>query len=593
MKKFWISFLGALGAIWFSLMLCSVLFILAIGAAAALGAKSSSGKVTVEKNSYLVLNLAGQFNDRPGRPDVVGMIMGEDVIEQVVGETAEAIRRAASDKNIEGIFIDCQGAGAGLAQRQTIVEALRKFKADAPDKWIYAYADEYSQGDYYIAASVADSLFLNPVGGASISGLASMTPFFKGFLDKIGVEMQVVKVGTYKSAVEPFILKEMSEPSREQQQLYLDNIWSHIAGSIAEGRDVTVDSVNAWADSYLYGVSAEDLVSRKVVDALCYRRLMNERLASLTDKKKISDLNGIGCPEYFSTLTDKPSKGSVKIAVYYACGDITDSEGEGIVAEKVVPDIIDMADNNDDIDGLVLYVNSGGGSAFASEQIWESLEYWKKKTGKPFYVSMSDVAASGGYYISCGADKIFAQPTTLTGSIGIFGMIPNASGLINDKLGVNFGVVKTNKTTPITITSPLTPAERAALQSSVDRGYELFTSRCAEGRHMTQDSIKLIAEGRVWDGAEALRIGLVDELGGLEAAVADMAKRLSAETWQTVNYPEHSSKWYDILLEAGSDFKTRYTRSRLGELAPYYDQISILRSLSGVQARMPLEEVTL
>lgn len=588
MKKFWISFLGALGAIWLSAFLGIFLLIMTF----AVAATRDSSTVEVSPHSYLVVDLDGEFSDRPADIDWMGIIRGHNVLQQVVGETVKSIRKAAGDARIEGILLDCRGASAGIAQRQAIVEALKAFKAEAPDKWIYAYADNFTQGDYYIAASTADSLFLNPVGGISLQGLAATTPFFKGFLDKIGVEMQVVKVGTYKSAVEPFILNEMSPASREQQQLYLDNIWSHIAGSIAEGRNVTTDSVNVWADSYLFGDSAENLVERKVVDALCYRHAMEEKLAELTGKDKVKDLSSVNCPSYFSQISDKKQKGAVKIAVYYACGDISEDDDEGIVSEKMVPEILDLADEKS-IDGLVVYVNSGGGSAFASEQIWEALEQWKAKTGKPFYVSMSDYAASGGYYISCGADKIYAQPTTLTGSIGIFGMIPNASTLFNDKLGIHFGTVKTGKSEPASIMAPLTPADRAAFQASVDRGYELFTRRCAEGRHMSQDSIKLIAEGRVWDGAEALRIGLVDKLGGLNTALEDMTEELSAEYYEVVTYPVKSNKWLDMLLEAQSQMQVAYTRSRLGDLAPTYDQMSKVSTLSGVLARMPYVEVGL
>lgn len=588
MKKFWISFLGALGAIWLSAFLGIFLLIMTF----AVAATRDSSTVEVSPHSYLVVDLDGEFSDRPADIDWMGIIRGRNVLQQVVGETVKSIRTAATDARIEGILLDCRGASAGIAQRQAIVEALRDFKAQSPDKWIYAYADNFSQGDYYIAASTADSIFLNPVGSVNIQGLAATTPFLKGFLDKIGVEIQVVKVGTYKSAVEPFILNEMSPASREQQQLYLDNIWSHLAGSIAEGRNVTVDSVNVWADSYLFGASAENLVERKLVDGLCYRHAMEEKLAGLTGKDKVKDLKSVNCPSYYTQISDKKQKGAVKIAVYYACGDISEDDDEGIISEKMVPDILDLADEKS-IDGLVLFVNSGGGSAFASEQIWEALEQWKAKTGKPYYVSMSDYAASGGYYISCGADKIYAQPTTLTGSIGIFGMIPNASNLFNNKLGIHFGTVKTGKSEPASIMAPLTPADRAAFQASVDRGYELFTRRCAEGRHMSQDSIKLIAEGRVWDGSEALRIGLVDKLGGLDAALADMAEELSAEHYEVVTYPAKSNKWLDMLLEAQSQMQVAYTRSRLGDLAPMYDQMSKVSTLSGVQARMPAVEIGL
>ena len=255
-------------------------------------------------------------------------------------------------------------------------------------------------------------------------------------------------------------------------------------------------------------------------------------------------------------------------------------------------DILELAEDND-IDGLMLFVNSGGGSAFASEQIWESLQYWKKTTGKPLYVYMSDYAASGGYYISSGADKIYAQPTTLTGSIGIFGLIPNAKGLITDKLGITFGTVKTNNASEVSIAQPLSAADRAALQATVDRGYDLFTRRCAEGRHMSQDSIKRIAEGRVWDGSEALKIGLVDELGNLDDALRGLAASLNAESWSVVEYPREADKWKKLLRELSDELETRYMRSRLGDMAPLYEEAARLRSLSGVQALAPVTDVTL
>lgn len=592
MKKFLISFLGAMSAIWLSMFLGIFLMVIFFAVAVASASKSSDA-VKVRANSYLELDLSGAFADRTSELDYMALLQGQLNKEQVVGRTAEAIRRAASDDNIEGIYIKCGGSAAGIAQRQTLVEALRRFKQEAPSKWIYAYADDYTQGDYYVAASVADSLFLNPVGGASINGLVATTPFFKGFLDKVGVEMQVVKVGTYKSAVEPFILTNMSEASREQQQLFLGNIWGTIAASIAEGRKVSADTVNSWADSYLFGASAEALVERKVVDALCYGHEMNERLASLTGRKSASKLRAVGTSDYLRSLPEeKTSKGAVKLGVYYACGDITDSEGNGIVGTTVVADILELAEDND-IDGLMLFVNSGGGSAFASEQIWESLQYWKKTTGKPLYVYMSDYAASGGYYISSGADKIYAQPTTLTGSIGIFGLIPNAKGLITDKLGITFGTVKTNNASEVSIAQPLSAADRAALQATVDRGYDLFTRRCAEGRHMSQDSIKRIAEGRVWDGSEALKIGLVDELGNLDDALRGLAASLNAESWSVVEYPREADKWKKLLRELSDELETRYMRSRLGDMAPLYEEAARLRSLSGVQALAPVTDVTL
>ncbi|WP_347294044.1 signal peptide peptidase SppA, partial [uncultured Duncaniella sp.] len=289
----------------------------------------------------------------------------------------------------------------------------------------------------------------------------------------------------------------------------------------------------------------------------------------------------------------KGDGGSANIAVLYACGDITDETGEGIVARTMVPQILSLADDKS-IDGLIMYVNSGGGSAFASEQIWEALEQWKSLTGKPFFVSMADYAASGGYYISCGADRIYAQPTTLTGSIGIFGLIPDLKGLISGKFGITTSTVATNPNGAMpSLLQPMSPAQQASMQAYVDRGYELFTARCAQGRGLSQDSLKMIAEGRVWDGSEALKLGLVDEIGGLDAAIQGMAKRLDATSWTVRNYPERKEKWYDLLVEAGADIKADIVRDELGEMASLYDTLNSIKGMSTLQARMEAMDVNL
>lgn len=593
MKKFFIAFLGSLAGIWFSLFIAFVGFTIVIAAAAA----SSLGNKTVseiKEGSYLTLSLSGTINERPGTLKPMEVLRGLDKDVTGLNQIVGAIRMAAEDDRIRGIYIDCKGASAGLAQHQAIVEALHDFKGIAPEKWIYAYSDYFTQGDYYIA-SVADSIFLNPIGMVDIHGLSTTNMYFKNLLDKMGVEMQVVKVGTYKSAVEPYLLDKMSEPAREQQELFLGNMWKYVAGDIAASRGVTVGDVNSWADSLVFTLPAEKVLGMKVVDRLIYRHEMDERLMSLTDVDDIDKLPAVSVADYCSVKDiDKKGNGKgAKIGVLYATGDITDEDGDGIVAAKLVPEILEIADD-DEIDGLVMCVNSGGGSAFASEQIWEALEQYKKITGKPFYVSMSDYAASGGYYISCGADRIYAQPTTLTGSIGIFGMIPNAHGLISGKLGVNTSTVATNpRAVPISIMDPMTPAQRVAMQTYVEQGYDLFTRRCAEGRGMSQDSIKAIAEGRVWDGAEALARGLVDELGGLDAAIAGMAKTLNVETWTIKEYPVLEPKWYDVIIEAGADLKASVIDEELGEMKSIYETLNTVKGLAPVQARMGFFEVNI
>lgn len=594
MKKFFISFLGAMAGIWFSLFIATFGFFLVIIAAGVSAGGSSSAIKDVKKGSYLSLDLSGAIDDRPGTLKPMQILQGDTDVPLGLNQIVGAIDAAATDDRISGIVYEGGGVAAGSAQMQAIQEALARFKQTAPEKWIYAYGDSYTGADYYLAA-IADSIFLNPIGMIDIHGIGMQSLFFKDLLDKLGVEVQVVKVGTYKSAVEPFIRTDMSQPAREQASLFINNIWAHMAETIANGRGVSVSDVNRWANSYLMTLPAEEYVKEKIADRLIYRHEFDSRLMALTGVKKTDDLPAISVTDYVKgkDLLKKGSGKGANIAVLYACGDITDETGDGIVAADLVPEILDLAEEKD-IDGLIMYVNSGGGSAYASEQIWEALQQWKKLTGKPFYVSMSDYAASGGYYISCGADRIYAQPTTLTGSIGIFGMIPNIQPLMSQKLGVNVSTVRSCPDGELPgILEPMSPGLKAAMQGYVERGYDLFTARCAQGRGISQDSIKAIAEGRVWDGAEALRIGLVDELGGLDAAIAGMAKELNVETWTIKEYPDRELKWYDAILEAGTDLKASIVRDELGDMAPLYETIGRVRDMSVLQARMEIIQLSL
>lgn len=586
MKHFFLSFLGALGAIWLSLLLGGLLFIMLIVGVAMAGVKSNPVP-PVKADSILNIRLSGSVDERETAKDIYSEIMSRGKAEKIsINLLVEALENASRDKKINGVFLDCKGISAGLAQIQTITNALKKFKKSG--KWIYAYADNYSQADYLIAA-VADSVFLNPVGMVDLHGLSSQTPYFKSFLDKIGVEMQVVKVGTYKSAVEPFILDKMSDANREQQTLYLSQIWGNLADSLAVNRDVDVQTINDWANSALFSKPAEYLIDNKVVDKLAYRHEVDELLARLSNEENKPRFVDFEKYEFSEDVNSKSTPHH--IAVLYALGDITENGDEGIASDKIVPQIFDLIEDKD-VEALVLYVNSGGGSAYASEQIWEALQQWKSRTKKPFFVSMGDYAASGGYYISCGADKIYAHPVTLTGSIGIFGMIPNLNPLFSDKLGINWGEVSTNKGSMPNIFKPMTPEQREAMQSYVNRGYELFTSRCAEGRHMSIDSIKAIAEGRVWDGMTALNIGLVDELGGLDDAIRGIASELKLKKgeYYVKEYPKVNLEWWETLYDLTSKAKAYIIADELGSAKPYYDAIQKFTSMDPIQARMdPVE----
>lgn len=572
--------LGSLAAIWVSMMLIVVLVLL-ITVSAVVNSISSKPTVKVKDHSVLVINLDAVVEERPTTPDFMDFLNREPQPASLT-DILYAIEAAADDDRIEGISIECSGSSAGFATLQSIRGALDGFKKSG--KWITSYADAYEQGEYYIA-SVADTLCLNPVGAVDLHGLATGIPFFKGFLDKVGVEMQVVKVGTFKSAVEPFVLTGMSEANRLQTSVYLDALWGDMLSAVSKSRNIPVATLNQYADSLMAMTPADSLPGMKIVDRLMYRNEYVDLLKDLTSCDRDKDLRSINVGEYIAAGAEAPhwTDNKNKIAVYYACGDITENGREGIASERVVPDILKLAED-DDIEALVLRVNSGGGSAFASEQIWHALEVFKGK-GKTYYVSMGDYAASGGYYISCGAKKIYAQPMTLTGSIGIFGLIPCVKELAGDKLGINVDFVSTNGE-PINIFAPLTPFQRTRLQGEINRGYELFTKRCADGRHMSQDSIKAIAEGRVWDGRSALKIGLVDELGSLADATADLAREMGYKDYQIVNYPSASDSFWEMLSELELDMRVKAVKNELGDFYPVYREIRKFESMSPVQARM-------
>lgn len=584
LRQYFISFLGALTAIWISFMLLVVLMLtFAIGSVvSAIGSQEVAAKI--EKNSILCLNLSTQIEEdkvQLNLYDLINEVPQPESLVDIIG----AIDAARSDRNIAGIFVKCDGASAGIATREAIRDALTAFRKSG--KWVISYADTYTQGDYYVA-SASDEMYLNPIGEVELKGLATGIPFFKTLLDKAGVEMQVVKVGTFKSAVEPYLLTHMSEANRLQTHVYLDNIWGKMTEEIATSRGITKETINQLADSMIVFSPAEDFVEYKLVDGLKYGNEMESYLKGKVGKEEDDDLNMLSVGEYIAAGAEVPNTKSQrkKIAVYYACGDIVDSGVEGIVSSKVVPDILDIADD-DDIDAMVLRVNSGGGSAYASEQIWHALEVFKSK-GKTLYVSMGDVAASGGYYISCGAEKIYAEPMTITGSIGIFGMIPCVKGLLTDKIGVNFDFVQTNdNTTAPNLFEPMTPFQRARMQKMVDRGYDLFTRRCADGRHMSQDSIKAIAEGRVWDGMTAKKIGLVDNLGSLNDAIADLAKAKGYTKYEIVNYTKKESSFWDMVANMQGQMKAAALKEQLGEYYPIVKHLQSIKDMDEVQARMP------
>lgn len=581
LKRFFISMLGTMAGLWVALFLLFFAGMLALGIA--IGKGSGDSMVKVEKHSALYFDLSGEVAERVQPADFMQLLQQAENNTPTLEDMLLALKTAADDDKIEGLYLNCSGAAMGMAAREELLEAIYAFQESG--KWVYAYSDNYGEGDYMIATT-ADCVALNPVGSIDIHGLGGMSPFFKGLLDKVGIKMQIIKVGTYKSAVEPFILTSMSEPAKEQMQQYLDSIWSYMSATMADNRGLSVDSIRAMASQMISTRQAETFIADGLADTLVYRRQSDDILRDYLGLDADKDLRLVTPADYLTAkniINDKG--GSDHIAILYAVGDISDSGKEGIVGPDMVGNIVSLA-NDDHVKGMVFRVNSPGGSAFASEQIWEALEYFKSK-GKPLYVSMGDYAASGGYYISCGADSIFADRTTITGSIGVFGMIPDLSGLVTDKLGVTFTTVETNPNAAgINGLEPMTPAQHAAMQQSVDNIYELFTSRVAQGRGLSQDYVKSIAEGRVWVGTSALRLGLVDAIGSLETAVYAMAYDLDLNETDVVRYPKTENNiWEQVIRQAGGIDQLK-AAGYDAETMRYINTVRRITTANPIQARI-------
>ena len=596
MKKFILivcgSFVGAFLAFLFFMFAAMIMSIGIMGSM-----NTGKGTANISKHSILKLDLGTEICERGGDEpiDLMSMMMGGGNMTPSLGLNTllSAIDNAANNNKIEGIYIECNGVSAAPATLETLRRALMDFKGSG--KWIVAYGHEgINQADYYLA-SVADSIYLNPVGSVDLHGMASVTPYMKKLFDKIGVEMQVVRVGSFKSAVEPYILEDMSDANRLQQEHYLGSIWNELRDSIAASRKLQSPALNTLCDSVLVTFEASQLLKEKLVDKLVYYSEMENILRSRTKIDKDDDLKFVGPEDLASDLESSVTGGH--IAVVYAVGEIDGSGSfasteEGINSEKLCKTIYDLM-KDDKVKGMVFRVNSPGGSAFGSEQIWKAVMDFKA-SGKPVAVSMGDYAASGGYYISCCADHIFAERTTITGSIGIFGLIPSTNELFENKLGVHMATVKTNENADLgAMGLKLTPSQKNALQNMVNQGYELFTKRCADGRHMSQDSIKQIAEGRVWDAVTAKQIGLVDDFGGIREAVAWVAQKAGlAEDCPTQNYPALEDP-FQVMLD--KYMVTRYESRLQGEMGVLYEWHKELQRIMGrdhVLCLMPTEEIS-
>ena len=547
---------------------------------------SSDTETVVKENSIFVLDLEGTLSERV-QDNPFQTLMSEENQAYGLDDILASIQKAKDNEDIKGIYLQTAFLETSFASLEEIRHALLDFKESG--KFIVAYADQYTQDMYYLA-SVADKIIVNPQGSISWHGLASQPIFFKDLLKKVGVEMQIFKVGTYKSAVEPFIATEMSDANREQVTAFLSSIWGRLLEDVSASRNIPVETLNKFANEMMDLQPAETYLANGLADTLLYKDGVLDYLKEISGREADESLRTLSLEDMKNVKRNTPlDKSGNIIAVYYAFGGIDDSTSpeEGINSEKVIKDLRKLRED-ETIKAVVLRVNSPGGSAYGSEQIWREVVLLKEK--KPVIVSMGDYAASGGYYISCAADYIVADPTTLTGSIGIFGMFPNMEELLTDKLGLHFDMVKTNKFADMgTLARPFNSDERAAMQNYINNGYKLFVKRCADGRGMSVGAIEKIAEGRVWTGATAKELGLVDELGGLDKAIEIAAQKAEVEAYSLLTYPSKESFFSSLMNEGKNNYIKEQLMETLGESYSSIKFIQNVKDMDRIQARMPFD----
>lgn len=551
---------------------------------------SGNAAQNVEKNSVFVLNLSGTISEQ-GSENPLSMFTGDNSLNSGLNDILSSIKKAKANDDIKGIYIEAGALAANYATLQEIRNALADFRKSG--KWIVAYGDFYTQGAYYVA-SVANKVYINPKGIVDWHGIGAQTMFYKDFMAKFGVKWEVVKVGTFKSATETFTEEKMSDANRLQTKTFIDGTWRNVCDAVSKSRGISVDSLNSYADSYLALQATETLVKAKMVDGLMYGDQVKDAVKKMMKLEKDDDIAQLTLNDMLN-VKDEKVEGS-EIAVYYAEGDIVQDpkaatmfgNNNYIASRKVCKDLEDLM-NDDDVKAVVVRINSGGGDAYASEQMWHQMSELRKV--KPVVVSMGDYAASGAYYMSAPASWIVAQPNTLTGSIGIFAVIPDLSGLVTTKLGVRFDEVKTNRNSTFgnLMARPFNAEEKAMLQASVNRGYSLFRQRVADGRRLPVESVEKIAQGRVWLATDALNIKLVDQLGGIDDAVKKAAELAKLKDYYTSDYPAAAS-WMDNLLNSMSSSGTYLDEQLRQTLGDFYQPFTMLRSIDkreAIQARIP------
>ena len=586
MKQFFkYVFASFVGTLLFSIIMGCFAFITIIGMIA-----STQTTNEIKEKSVLVLNLSGQLTERSEDNNIISQLQGK-IGTIGLDNLLSAIDKAKNNKNIKGIYIE---AGAFTADSYASLQAVRNTLVDfkKSGKWIITYADIYTQGTYYLSSS-ANKVYLNPQGQIDWHGLSSQPVFVKDLLKKFGVKMQVMKVGTYKSATEMFTGDKMSDANREQTSAYLNSIWGTITKDVSATRNISVSSLNAYADSMITFAAPTDYLKYKLVDGLLYTDQVKAVVKKQLGLDKDDDINQVSIDDMQGVEDEENDNSDNQIAVYYAYGDIVDGAAGGLFAQghtidaQVVCKDLEKLTNDKDVKAVVLRINSGGGSAYASEQIWHQIMELKKQ--KPVVVSMGGMAASGAYYISAPSNWSVAEPTTLTGSIGIFGMFPDFSGLLTEKLGIKFDEVKTNKFSGFgTQSRPFSEEEMAYLNQYINRGYKLFRHRVAEGRKKTDNQIEKIAQGHVYSGQDAMKIGLVDQLGGLDVAITKAAQLAKLSNHSIASYPAQKSMFEQIIQESTpNNYLDEQLRANLGDLYEPFTLLKTLNHQSAIQARLP------
>lgn len=554
---------------------------------------ASDGAVDVKDNSVLVLNLDGTITEQSS-DNVLSIITQGEMSSLGLNDILAAIDKAKTNDDIKGIYIKCGMLSTDYATLQEIRHHLTDFKKS--NKWIIAYGDSYMQGTYYLA-SIADKVYMNPLGSLDWHGVGAQTEYYKDVLAKLGVKYTVVKVGTYKSYTETYTEDHMSDANREQITQYITGIWDNVLNDVSASRHVDKATLNTYADGIMQFDDANETVKKHLVDQLLYADQVKAEVKKRLGIDDDDDVNQIGISSMKSVKgKGKYSNDGDEIAVYYCSGSITKSastsylngDSEGIVSDKVCPDLEKLM-KDDDVKAVVIRINSGGGDAYASEQIWHYIS--QLKTKKPVVISMGGAAASGGYYMACNASWIVAEPTTLTGSIGIFGLLPDMSGLLTEKLGVHFDEAKTNTNStfsPVALARPLNESEMDYLQNYINRGYALFRQRVADGRKMKVDDVEKVAQGRVWLGQDALKLHLVDQLGTLDDAIAKAAALSKTTEYHTKDYPgpqDFMTQLMGNLNDTGAlDAQLRHT---LGVMYEPFLMVRTLNDQSPIQARIP------